>query len=67
MYENEAIYDMLTHFIKITNDLIFLGEPISNDKKRKIIRSFPKSWRDQSNHFERIERFKENGVHDIHK
>jgi len=35
----------LTHFNKITNDLIFLGEPISNDHKVwKIIRLLFKSW-----------------------
>jgi len=45
MHDNEAIDDMLTRFGKIANDLVSLGEPISNDNKvRKIIRLLPKSW-----------------------
>ena len=36
---------MITHFGKITNDIISLGEPIPNDHQvRKIIWPLPKSW-----------------------
>ena len=42
---HESIDNMLTRFNKITNDLIFLGKPISNDYKvQKIIWSLLKSW-----------------------
>lgn len=45
MHNNEGIGDMLTRFNNITNGLISLGEPITNDQKvRKIIQSLPKTW-----------------------
>ena len=33
MHENEAIDDMTTKFIKITNSLSSLGDAIDNDQK----------------------------------
>ena len=45
MNENESMDEMLTHFMKITNGLSFLGDKIDNDQKlRKIIMPLPKSW-----------------------
>ena len=44
MHENEATVDMFTRFNKITNGLIFLGEPSSNNNKiSKILCSLSKS------------------------
>ena len=42
MLENETIDEMLTHFIKITNELSSLGDSIDNNQKiRKVIRALP--------------------------
>jgi len=46
MHEHESIYNMVTKFTKITNDLASLGDTINNDQKvRTTIRPFSTSWK----------------------
>ena len=45
MLDSETINFMFTHFIAITNGLVFLNKTIFNDQMiRKIIRALLKSW-----------------------
>jgi len=49
MNDNETINDMLTRFIKITDDLSSLGDSIDNDQKvRKVICALSQSWKVKS-------------------